>query len=205
MKVNMGNNVWFPEQITDSLVRILTEKGVSKDDAITIAKILLEGDLRGYNSHGINRIFQILDGFSNNTLSPIDCSEKIDTGKAISLFDGNGYIGQPLAKKAMLAAIENAKEFGVGVSGVINSGHIGTLGYYSELAAKEDCIGIVMSTSSPAVSLPGSGKKILGTNPISFSIPGNFRRNIISDFSTSKVSRGKIYEYLNIFYSCRFS
>lgn len=190
--------MFYPvSEIFNRLCKVLVLKGVVEQDAACTANILLEADLRGYKSQGMQRIFQILDGFHQTTLIPTDHSKLIRDFNAITIIDGHKYLGQPLSQKAMSIAIEKSRIYGVGVSGVINAGHIGLLGYYSELAAQQGCIGLVMTTSSPAVAVKGSGNKIFGTNPISYSVPAKFSHAITSDFSTSKVSRGKIYEYLN--------
>ncbi len=167
-----------------------------KEDATLTANILLEADLRGYKSHGVERIFQILDGFQHKSLLPVNHSMLIKDNKSVTIVDGKNYLGQPLAHRLMSIAINRSKIYGVGVSGVVNSGHIGLLSYYSELAAQQGCVGLVMTTSSPAVVLKGSGRKFFGTNPISYSIPTKNSPPIIADFSTSKVSRSKIFEYL---------
>lgn len=68
------------------------------------------------------------------------------------------------------------------------------MGYYSEIASKEGMSGISMSTSSPVVMLTGGKVKILGTNPLSFSIPYK-KFPLTVDFSTAKISRGLVYKY----------
>lgn len=183
-------------EISENICKILQMKGVSEEDSKYTTDILLEADLRGYKSQGMERVFQILEGFHQKTLFPLDQSVIIQDHKAVTVIDGKQYLGQPLARRAMSLAIENSKRYGIGIAGVINAGHIGLLANYSEQASTQGCIGLVMTTSSPAVSIKGSCKKFLGTNPISYSIPSKVSHAITSDFSTSKVSRSKIYEYL---------
>lgn len=175
---------------------ILTENGLTAKDANLTASILLEGDLRGYPAHGIGRILQILDGIEKRTLDLQAIPRTIKKRKSVEIWDGHYGLGQIIGHKAMLRAIKLAKKNGIGLVGVINAGHLGILSYYSELAAKESCIGVVLTTSSPAVVLPGGKTKTFGTNPISFSIPHS-PFIITGDFATSKVSRGRLIDALH--------
>src|SRR5579859_3938071 len=184
------------EDIKERLKQCLVEHGLNSQDAYLTASILLEGDLRGYSTHGIERIFQILEGIEKGTLDLKASSQKIHQKESVEIWDGCGALGQPIGHKAMLQAVNLAKKNGIGLIGVINAGHIGILSYYSELAAKNSCIGIVLTTSSPAVVLPGGKTKTFGTNPISFSIPHS-PFIITGDFATSKVSRGRVIDARN--------
>lgn len=184
------------ESLHKQLKNVLIHNNIREEDAEIIAEVLIEGNLRGYSHHGVDRIYQILDGIKQGTINPIAYPSLIVDCPANAVFDGNLGPGQPIGKKAMELAIEKAKEIGVGIVGVINASHLGILAYYSELASRCGCIGIVMTTSSPAVVIKGGKIKTFGTNPISYSIP-NQPYPITADFSTSKISRGLIYDYLN--------
>jgi L-2-hydroxycarboxylate dehydrogenase (NAD+) len=183
------------ERVFEKIVEILLLNRVQKADAEITAEVLIEGTLRGYNNHGIDRIFQILEGLELGSIKPNAFPTVLKECLATSVIDGHHALGYPIGKQAMVLAIEKAKKFGVGVVGVINTSHIGILAYYSEIASREGCIGIVMSTSSPAVVIKGGKIKTFGTNPISYSLPFH-PHPITADCATSKVSRGLIYEYL---------
>ena len=178
-----------------ALNHILQEEGLSADDASVTANVLVEGTIRGYHNHGVDRIFQILDGFQNKTLNPSPCAKKIKDLPAVSVIDADHGLGQPIGVDAMRLAIEKAKTLGMGAVHVLNAGHLGILSFYAELASKEDLFGIVMSNTSPAVVLPGTGKKYIGTNPICYSVPTNLSFPLTADFSTATVSRGTLLEY----------
>ncbi|MCL4380218.1 Ldh family oxidoreductase [Candidatus Dependentiae bacterium] len=181
------------EVIVDKISQILISKGLTSDEASLIAKVLIEGDQRGYPAHGIERLWQLLDGIEQGTLSIQSQPTILSKRGAVEVWDGRYGLGQVIGHKAMLQAINLAKNYGIGLVGVINAGHLGVLAYYSELASKESCVGIVLSTSSPAVVLNGGAIKTLGTNPISFSFP-SLSFPITADFATSKVSRGRLLD-----------
>lgn len=183
-------------KIEEGLKKILTNYGVNSKYAKITVNILMEGTLRGYFNHGIERIFQIIEAFEKKTLNPLINYSIKKTMPAIDVLDGNHSLGHPLAHQATHIAIKKAKLYGMGAAGVINSGHIGILSYYAELATTHNCIGICMSTSSPAMILPGGKNKVFGTNPICYSFPSNLGYPITADFSLTKASRGTIIQML---------
>ncbi len=183
------------DKLKNSLEEKLQSFQVSEQDADIIAKILIEGDLRGYPTHGTERIFQIIDGIKQKTLDPSATASIEREKKAVTIYDGSRCIGHPAAYNAMRTAILKAKEFGTGISGIINAGHIGILSYYSELASQENCFGLVMCSTSPITILTGGKIKTFGTNPISYAYPTKLQP-VIADFATSKVSRATLKSHL---------
>ena len=63
---------------------------------------------------------------------------------------------------AMNAAIEKARKTGIAYVGVHNSCHFGAAGYYVNLAAKADMIGLAMANDTPSMVTPGARKPVLG-------------------------------------------
>ena len=49
-------------------------------------------------------------------------------------------------------AIKKAKDVGIGCVGVHNSNHFGVTGFYSDLALRENCIGLVLANTDPAIA-----------------------------------------------------
>ncbi|MBD3155547.1 MAG: sulfolactate dehydrogenase [Candidatus Aenigmarchaeota archaeon] len=186
----------IPSEIKKKIIKILKSLGTTDSDANITAEVLLEGDLRGYINHGINRLPQILEGVKNKTIDLRVKPELIKNHGGIATINGNYGLGYPIGSMAMKLAVEKSIKYGIGAVGVINCSHLGIMGYYSEIASKRGFIGISMTTSSPALVLNGGKIKTLGTNPISYSIPYK-EFPITVDFSTAKIPRGLVYQYLN--------
>jgi LDH2 family malate/lactate/ureidoglycolate dehydrogenase len=92
----------------------------------------------------------------------------------------------------MTKAIEKAKEFGIGMVAVRNSNHFGVSAYYTMMAAEQDMIGIVMTNAAPALAPFGTKTALMGTNPVSVTIPGDEEPALVLDMSSTLVARGKI-------------
>ena len=73
--------------------------------------------------------------------------------------------------------------------------HIGILQYYSQWLAENGVIGIVLTNTEPGVAPFGSRQQILGTNPLTISVPSAGTPYLV-DMSTSVAARGKIVNAL---------
>jgi LDH2 family malate/lactate/ureidoglycolate dehydrogenase len=169
--------------------------GIPEEEAEDSAEILVAADARGIRSHGVARIKRYADGikagFIKGGISPTTLHET-----PISLvLDAEGGMGLSLSKKAMQKVIAMAGEHGVGVCSIRNSNHFGIAGYYSEMAAREDMIGVAM-TNTAALGVPTFAREAMfGTNPIAFAVPGLEGKMFSLDMATTTVTRGKVEVY----------
>lgn len=173
--------------------KILINLGVNEEDAKLVTDVVLDADLKGFTSHGIGRFPQYIKTIDANNIKINGEIEIVNETPSIAVIDGHDLFGQIVATKAMKLAIEKAKKTGIGAVGTHNSNHFGVTGFYSDLAAKNNCIGITIANTEPAIA-PLNGKKpIIGTNPIAISIP-NDNTYISTDMATSASARGKLLE-----------
>ena len=91
-------------------------------------------------------------------------------------------------------AIEMAKKNGVAVVGVRNMSHSGAIGYYTEMAAKQDLVAISFCQSDPMAVPYGGTEPYYGTNPISFAAPTADERLVVFDMATTVQAWGKILD-----------
>jgi LDH2 family malate/lactate/ureidoglycolate dehydrogenase len=76
--------------------------------------------------------------------------------------------------------------------GVRNSCHFGAAGYYANLAAKADMIGMAMANDYPSMAILGAKKAVLGTNPFAYAVPAGKNKPIFLDIASSTVAGGKV-------------
>ena len=172
---------------------ILTKIGLKKEDAEIVAEATLDADLKGFTSHGIGRFPQYINAINRGNINiegEIDIERETDS---IALMNGNGLFGQVVAYKAMKLAIKKAKNVGIGAVGTHDANHFGVTGFYSDIAIKEDVIGIVTANTDPAMAPLGGKVAVIGTNPIAIGIPAN-ETYIAIDMATSVSARGKLLE-----------
>ena len=150
---------------------ILAKLGASEEDQELVAEATLDADLKGFTSHGLGRFPQYLISIKAGTINLKDNITIEKETPAIALINGNSGFGQAVSYKAMQIAIKKAKEVGIACVGVHNTNHFGVTGFYSDLALRENCIGLVLANTDPAIAPLGGKDKLIGTNPIALGIP----------------------------------
>ena len=76
-----------------------------------------------------------------------------------------------------------------------NSTHYGIAGYWTGMACDEGMIGITGTNARPSIAPTFGVENMLGTNPLTFSIPTEEEFPFCLDCATSIVQRGKIEYY----------
>ena len=150
---------------------ILKKLGASEEDSEFVAEATIDADLKGFTSHGLGRFPQYLISIEAGTINLKDDIVIEKETPAIALINGNSGFGQAVSYKAMQLAIKKAKEVGIGCVGVHNTNHFGVTGFYSDLALRENCIGLVLANTDPAIAPLGGSQALIGTNPIALGIP----------------------------------
>jgi len=173
---------------TESVLRFY---GVSDKDARITTDVLLTATLKGYHGHGIERLLPTIVGFEARALRPTAGDAPMFDG-VFAKIDADSGLGPLAGVHAMELAIRKASFNSVGMTGVINHGHLGSLGYYSELAAKAGHFGVVMCNSSPMVVVPGGSLPVFGTNPIAISFPLLGGGILTIDVSTAAISHSNL-------------
>ena len=171
---------------------VLVALGVPLDEARVAADVIVEGDLRGFDSHGVARLPWFVKRIRLGLIAvkPAVCIEWLTstTGRC----DGGNGLGMVVGHRAMAACIERASDVGAAFVAAKNSNHFGIAGYYSSMTLPFNMIGIALSNASPRVVPTGGTTGILGTNPLSVAVPRRSGHPFILDMSTSAVSSGKI-------------
>ena len=188
MKISIDNE-------TKLIETMLEAYGVESKEAKIVAEVVVDGDLKGFSTHGLGRFPQYIKSIKAGTIKT-DGDYEIEKESASSaMINGNHKFGHYVTVKAMDLAVKKASETGVGIVVIHDSNHYGIAGYYADLASIQDMIGIVISNTEPAMAAFGGKKALLGTNPITISIPSDDIDNYIClDMATSITARGKLLE-----------
>ena len=182
------------QEVGAGLERILRDEGVPPDDARITAAHMVEGTARGYVYHGVERIFQLLDGFGHGTQRPAAPRRTVKDGPGFAVLACEGGLGPPTAEAAMQLAIRKADDVGIAAVGVLDAGHLGILAPWAEMAARAGKLGMALTASEPGVVVPGGRTAILGTNPIAYAFPVD---GIVlsADFSTAATTRSVLLDH----------
>lgn len=175
-------------------VKVFQGYGFSQPESQQITDVLLDADLSGIESHGVQRLIRYHKEITEGLVTVNAVPEIVKETPVSATIEGHDAMGQLLGVQAMDLAIEKAKKVGVGMVAVRNSNHYGIAGYYTKRAAEQGLIGICM-TNTEAIMVPTFGRQaMLGTNPIAFSMPAS-PVPFTFDAATTVVPRGKLEVY----------
>lgn len=170
--------------------------GVPEEDAKICADVLLESDRRGIESHGCNRFKPIyIDRIIKGTLLPVTEIEILKETPTTVVMDAHDGMGMVASYRMMEKLIEKAKTYGMAGGAIRNSTHYGIAGYWTTMASKEGMVGITGTNARPSIAPTFGVENMLGTNPLTFSIPTDEEFPFCLDCATSIVQRGRIEYY----------
>jgi len=179
--------------LTATTSELFTKAGLDTPIAAAVAEILVEADLLGYSTHGLQfvpaYVANIEAGYTTTSGDPEVAG---DNGAALVL-DGNWLPGQWVMLRALDLAFDriNAHPL-VGVA-LRRCHNISCLATYAKRAADRGLFAIVAAAApgNAAVAPHGGRAPRLSTSPFAVGIPGD-PHPILIDTSTSSVSNRRI-------------
>jgi uncharacterized oxidoreductase len=181
--------------LTGFIAAIFEAAGSSSFEAERIATHLVEADLLGHDSHGVMRVPIYCAWLDAGKVSPNRRARLIfDRGPMLG-FDGDFGFGQVIGHDAMEAAAARARETGVAVVAVRNSGHLGRIGAYAEQLARAGMVSLHFVNSSGGgimVAPHGGSERRLSANPLAAGAPGPDGRPIVLDMATGAIAEGSL-------------
>ena len=191
--------------------RIMEAGGCPANERELVASLLVEANLYGHDSHGIQMIYKYMKALQSGYVTPGARPVVRDAGGPMLVVDAKGVWGQVAYREAMELAIAKAQGDGGGVCvlALHNAHHIGRAGHYTEMAAAAGCVAIhfVNAAGHPALVAPYGGSDArMSTNPFSIAVPTGDgfpsealcgRKPMSLDFATSIVANGKLQAAAN--------
>ena len=170
--------------------------GVPEEDARICTDVLLESDRRGIESHGCNRFKPIyLDRIRNGTLLPVTRLDILRETPTTLVMDANNGMGMVASYRMMERLIEKARVYGMAGGAIRNSTHYGIAGYWTSMAERAGMIGISGTNARPSVAPTFGVEPMMGTNPLTFTLPTDEAFPFNLDCATSTIQNGKIEFY----------
>ena len=182
--------------LIDWVQQILQAAGADERNAQAVAEHLVDANLCGVDTHGIQHVPGYLNNIRAAEILPTLWPEILKETPASALVSGNWTFGHTAARFAMQLANAKALDQGAAVVSVVEVNHIGRLGYYSEMAAAQGLIGMIWAggfgVGSPAAAPYGGRERVLHTNPLSMAFPAGDEPAPMFDFATTAVAGMKV-------------
>jgi len=182
------------EELFEIGAKSLEMVGVSREDAEVTVEVLLRADLRGVDTHGIQRLLMYIPRIKKGLMNPKPQIEVHSLAPAVKVVSGDNGLGPVVATRGMKEAIGLGKEFGISFVGARDSHHFGAAAPYALMACREKMIGIVGTNAFPSMAPWGGLRNLLGNNPLAIGVPCEGNPPFILDIAMSVSSRGRMRE-----------
>jgi (2R)-3-sulfolactate dehydrogenase (NADP+) len=170
--VTSNNLKLSPKAARRLIFDALTGAGTRPANAEYFADAILDTELSGLEGHG----FYWLQYYCAHVRSG-----KVD-GKAVPRVarqspvafrvDARRGFAHPAIEKGFGKLIPAAQKYGIAGLAVHNSYNAATLGYHTGHLARQGLLAFGFTNAMPAIAPVGGRKPVIGTNPISFAVPG---------------------------------
>jgi hydroxycarboxylate dehydrogenase B len=173
---------------------IFSAAGCSRGEAERIARYLVAANLAGHDSHGVVRVPRYVEMKRDGRVVADQTIEVTVDTPVLAVIDGRFGFGQSVAPQAVEIGIAKCKAMGLSAVSLRNSGHIGRVGDWAEMAAAADLISIhfVNAGGSVLVAPFGGVERRFSTAPYCIGVPMAGRPPLVLDFATSVVAEGKV-------------
>lgn len=171
---------------------VLCAEGLAGDAAETVAVSLVDADLRGVHSHGVNRLGIYVERLRRGGNRADAEVEVVADAPAFALLDANDVLSQIASADAIAIAMAKATRYGCATVCVRGGSHLGAAGYWARLMAEDGFLGLATTNTTPLMTAWGGTTAAIGTNPLAMAFPSSRRAPIVVDIATSETTWGKL-------------
>ncbi len=174
---------------------IFAANGSEQSEAELIGDHLVEANLAGHDSHGVIRTPIYIQWLRNGDVVANRQLKIIHEMDSLALVDGQQGYGQSIGMQIVELGLKKCQRHGAAVVAVRNSGHLGRIGHWAELAADAGCVSLhfVNTSGKGMFVVPAGGvEPRLSVNPVTIGVPVEGRPHIILDIAAAAAAEGKL-------------
>src|SRR5262245_46354745 len=173
---------------------IFSKSGCSAAESERIGHYLVAANLTGHDSHGVTRVPRYLQWQRDGVVLADQTVNLLSETPVLAVLDGCHGFGQTVGPQAVAVGIDKCKAMGLALVALRNSGHIGRIGDWAEMAAAAGLVSVhfVNAAGSVLVAPFGGSERRLSTAPFAVGVPRPGQPPVILDFATSVVAEGKV-------------
>ena len=161
-----------PAKALKLIFKSLVGAGAAPDNARYFADAILDTELSGLEGHGFYWLQYYCQHLqSGKVLGKAKPSIKKISNMAFKVDARNG-LAHAAIEKGFSMLIPAARKYGIAGMAVHNSYNSATLGYHTGFLARHGLLAFGFTNSTPAIAPVGGHTPVIGTNPMSFAVPG---------------------------------
>ena len=179
------------EHLTDFAHVLLKCAGMEDLIALDVAEVLVEGDLLGHDTHGLQLLGPYLAELEKGTMQKEGEVTVLSEHTVVASWDGQRLPGPHLVRQAINWALPRARMHGQASVAIRRSHHIACLAAYLEPVARSGMM-MILSCSDPSsasVAPFGGTQAVFTPNPYAVGIPTS-AEPIMIDISASVTTNG---------------
>ena len=170
---------------------LLSAAGMPGDRARDVADILVEGDLLGHDTHGLQLLPSYLQHIEAGHLKTQGDPITLADHGAVATWDGQRLPGPWLVLRAMEIATKKARTYGSGTVTIGRSHHIACLAAYLKRATDQGLVMLLLSSAPAGASVAPHGglRAVFSPSPLAIGFPTD-NAPVLIDVSTSITTNG---------------
>jgi len=173
-------------ELVEFATTLLAAGGLERPMAACVARVLVEADLLGHDTHGLAQCPDYIEELQSGSMKRSGGIEIVADYPAAAVWDGGRLPGPWLVEEAIAAATCKAQACGTGTITVRRSHHIACLAAYLESPARNGKV-VLLACSDPSAATVapfGGISAVMTPDPLAIGYPTG-EDPIIIDISTS--------------------
>jgi len=154
----------------------------------------IDAELAGNRAVGVGHLFDYLDGYRQGRIAIDARPEVTRVAPACIAVDAARGLAQVAFDEAAETLVEASRGMGVATLWIRDSFTCGELGYYVRRLAESGLIAVAGANSPALMSLGGSPRPVLGTNPLAYAIPRPGQPPVVIDQASSQTAYVNVRE-----------
>ncbi|WP_217697868.1 Ldh family oxidoreductase [Sinomonas mesophila] len=159
--------------------------GGSPAMAASLADAIVHAELRGKSSVGVGHLFDYLDSLVEGRIDGGAQSVATWPTPSLALSDARDSIPHLAFDGVFEELVQSARANGVCVLSVRNAYTCGEVGYFVDRLARSGLVALAVANATALMSVGGSKRPVLGTNPLAFAVPGEDGPALLVDQASS--------------------
>jgi uncharacterized oxidoreductase len=183
------------EPLRQLVSAVFAANGSESTEADSIGSHLVDANLAGHDSHGVIRTPIYLQWLKDGAVVANRRLQVVHEADSLALVDGQSGYGQSIGKQAVELGLTKCRRHGAAVIALKNSGHLGRIGHWAELAADNGCVSLhFVNTSGKGMFVVpfGGVEPRLSVNPVTIGVPVSGRPHVILDIAAAAAAEGKL-------------
>lgn len=161
-----------PKEAEKLIFGALTGAGTSAINARYFTAAILDTELSGLEGHGFYWLLYYCEHVKSGKVDGKARPMVRQLSPVSYVVDAKRGFAHPAIEKGFAKLVPAAQKYGVAALSVTKSYNAATLGFHTGYLARQGLVAFGFTNATPAIAPVGGATPVIGTNPLSFAVPG---------------------------------